>query len=158
MLRSNACATPRCGTNWLQQPGTSKHGMASSSLKISTQRDWAPPSPSVYHGTRSLPSWAATINFNVEGGKHPKVFVGITTEWTTDGKIIPTLIRWEGGRKFAVDRVLDVRQAASLKIGGAGIRCTIRVRGKETFLFREQYRWFVEASNSDIRKIPVSLQ
>lgn len=59
--------------------------------------------------------------------------------------VIPTLIRWEDGRKFAVDRVLDVRQAASLKVGGAGMRYTIRVRGKETFLFREQYRWFVEA-------------
>ena len=74
-----------------------------------------------------------------------KVFVGVTTEWTTEGKIIPTVIKWEDGRKFTVDRVLDVRPAASLKVGGAGIRYTIRVRGKETFLFREQYRWFVEA-------------
>ncbi len=74
-----------------------------------------------------------------------KMFVGVTTEWTTEGKIIPTVIKWEDGRKFAVDRVLDVRPAASLKVGGAGIRYTIRVRGKETFLFREQYRWFVEA-------------
>ena len=60
-------------------------------------------------------------------------------------KIIPTIIKWEDGRKFAVDRILDVRPTASLKVGGSGIRYTIRVRGKETFLFREQYRWFVEA-------------
>ena len=74
-----------------------------------------------------------------------KMFVGVTTEWTAEGKIIPTIIKWEDGRRCAVDRVLDVRPAASLKVGGAGIRYTIRVRGKETFLFREQYRWFVEA-------------
>ena len=74
-----------------------------------------------------------------------KMFVGVTTEWTAEGKIIPTVINWEDGRRLAVDRVLDVRPAASLKVGGAGIRYTIRVRGKETFLFREQYRWFVEA-------------
>ena len=74
-----------------------------------------------------------------------KMFVGVTTEWTTEGKIIATIIKWEDGRRFAVDRVLDVRPAASLKVGGSGIRYTIRVRGKETFLFREQYRWFVEA-------------
>ena len=74
-----------------------------------------------------------------------KMFVGVTTELTAEGKIIPTIIKWEDGRRFAVDRVLDVRPAASLKVGGAGIRYTIRVRGKETFLFREQYRWFVEA-------------
>lgn len=74
-----------------------------------------------------------------------KVFVGVITQWTVDGKIIPTEIQWEDGRKFTVDRVMDVRPAASLKVGGTGIRYTIRVRGKETFLFREQYRWFVEA-------------
>ena len=73
-----------------------------------------------------------------------KMFVGVTTEWTAEGKIITTIIKWEDGRKFAVDRILDVRPAASLKVGGSGIRYTIRVRGKETFLFREQYRWFVE--------------
>ena len=38
-----------------------------------------------------------------------KMFVGVTTEWTTEGKIIPTVIKWEDGRKFTVDRVLDVR-------------------------------------------------
>lgn len=74
-----------------------------------------------------------------------KVFVGVTTDWTPDGTIIPTLIKWEDGRKFVVDRILDVRPAASLKVGGAGIRYTIRVHGKETFLFLEQERWFVEA-------------
>ena len=76
-----------------------------------------------------------------------KEFVGVTTQWTPDGKIIPTEIQWEDGRKFTVDRVLDVRPAASLKVGGTGIRYTLRVRGKETFLFREQYRWFVEAKS-----------
>lgn len=64
-----------------------------------------------------------------------KVLVGVTTEWTTDGKIIPMLIRWEDGRKFAVDQVLDVRQAASLKVDGAGIRYTIRILGRKHFCF-----------------------
>lgn len=50
-----------------------------------------------------------------------KVFVGIATEWTTDGKIIPTLIRWEDSCKFAVERVLDARQTASFKVYGTGI-------------------------------------
>ena len=76
-----------------------------------------------------------------------KEFVGVTTQWTPDGKIIPTEIQWEDGRKFTVDRVLDVRPAASLTAGGTGIRYTIRVRGKETFLFRAQYLWFLEATS-----------
>ena len=74
-----------------------------------------------------------------------KAYVGVTVEWTQEGQIIPTIIKWEDGRKFAIDRILDVRPAASLKVGGVGIRYTIRVRGKETFLFRSQYRWFMEA-------------
>lgn len=74
-----------------------------------------------------------------------KAYVGVNVEWTLEGKIIPKVIIWEDGRKFVIDRILDVRPAASLKVGGVGIRYTIRVRGKETFLFRSQYRWFVEA-------------
>ena len=74
-----------------------------------------------------------------------KAYVGVNVEWTLDGKIIPKVIIWEDGRKFVIDRILDVRPAASLKVGGVGIRYTIRVRGKKTFLFRSQYRWFVEA-------------
>ena len=74
-----------------------------------------------------------------------KAYVGVNVEWTLEGQIIPKVIIWEDGRKFVIDRILDVRPAASLKVGGVGIRYTIRVRGKETFLFRSQYRWFVEA-------------
>ena len=74
-----------------------------------------------------------------------KAYVGVNVEWTLEGKIIPKVIIWEDGRKFVIDRILDVRPAASLKVGGVGIRYTIRVLGKETFLFRSQYRWFVEA-------------
>lgn len=74
-----------------------------------------------------------------------KAYVGVNVEWTLEGKIIPKVIIWEDGRKFVIDHILDVRPAASLKVGGVGIRYTIRVRGKETFLFRSQYRWFVEA-------------
>ncbi len=41
--------------------------------------------------------------------------------------------------------LLDVRRAASTKAGGQGIRYTVRVLGRETYLFEEENRWFVEA-------------
>ena len=44
-----------------------------------------------------------------------------------------------------IDRVLDVRRAASLKAGGMGIRYTVRINGKQSYLFYEEPRWFVEA-------------
>ena len=38
----------------------------------------------------------------------------------------------------------DIRYAASLKAGGAGIRYTCMILGKERFLFLEENRWFVD--------------
>jgi len=41
--------------------------------------------------------------------------------------------------------VLDVRKAASLKVGGRGTRYTVRIKGRQTYLFEDESRWFVEA-------------
>jgi hypothetical protein len=37
-----------------------------------------------------------------------------------------------------------VCKAASTKVGGCGIRYTVRIEGKETYLFDEDGKWFVE--------------
>lgn len=74
-----------------------------------------------------------------------KVYVDVTAEFDTEGNIIPLAVEWEDGRLFEVDRVLDVRPAASLKAGGTGIRYTCRIFGKTTCLWKEDNRWFVEA-------------
>jgi hypothetical protein len=74
-----------------------------------------------------------------------KVFVSVLAEHDTTGHIKPLSITWEDGRVYEIDRILDIRQAASLKAGGTGIRYTCRICGKETFLFDEEGRWFVEA-------------
>ena len=73
-----------------------------------------------------------------------KVYVDVTARFDKDGQVTPVSVTWEDGRRFPVDRVLDIRRAASLKAGGAGIRYTVRILGKETFLFLEENRWFVE--------------
>jgi hypothetical protein len=57
---------------------------------------------------------------------------------------------WEDGRRFPVDRVLDVRQAHSLKTGGTGMRYTVRLGGQSTYLFYEGPRWFVEAKVAEM--------
>ena len=74
-----------------------------------------------------------------------KVYVAVNLDVGTDGRIRPRLIRWEDGMIYEVDRVNDVRRAASTKVGGCGIRYTISVCGKETYLFNEDDKWFVEA-------------
>ena len=76
-----------------------------------------------------------------------KVFVEVTAKFDIEGNIIPLSIRWEDGTVFEIDKILDTRRAASLKAGGQGIRYTCRINGRQTFLFYEEPRWFVEGKN-----------
>jgi hypothetical protein len=74
-----------------------------------------------------------------------KQYVSVTAIFDEDGNLMPINIMWEDGRKFPIDRVTDIRYAASLKAGGAGIRYTCRIAGKERYIFLEENRWFVDA-------------
>lgn len=76
-----------------------------------------------------------------------KVYVSVEARFEPDGRIIPTSVTWEDGHRYDIDRILDIRRAASLKAGGAGIRYTVRIGRQETFLFLEDRRWFVERRN-----------
>lgn len=82
-----------------------------------------------------------------------KVYVAVKTDFTEEGTMIPREITWEDGEKFEIDRVTDIRQAAVMKAGGQGDRYTVRIRGKQSYLFFERSanqtgnnigRWFVE--------------
>ena len=77
-----------------------------------------------------------------------KVYVSVIEVRHKDGKLSPLFITWEDGRRFRIDKVLNICRAASLKAGGAGLRYTIRVKGEEKHLFLEEDRncakWFVE--------------
>ncbi len=77
-----------------------------------------------------------------------KVYVDVTARFDKGGSVVPENIIWEDGRRFEIDRVVDVRPAASLKAGGCGMRYTCRICGKETFLFLEGNRWFVEGKKA----------
>ena len=74
-----------------------------------------------------------------------KQYVSVTAIFDEDGNLLPINIVWEDGRKLPIDKVTDVRYAASLKAGGAGIRYTCQIGGKERYLFLEDQRWFVDA-------------
>ena len=74
-----------------------------------------------------------------------KRYVKVRADFGLDGSIRPLLFRGEDGPVFRIDRILDVRPAASLKAGGQGIRFTCRIGWRSTYLFYENPRWFVEA-------------
>ena len=74
-----------------------------------------------------------------------KINLKVNAEFDIDGTIRPTSIVWEDGRVFEIDRILDVRQAPSLKGGGLGIRYTCRICGKVVNLYNDENKWFMEA-------------
>lgn len=73
-----------------------------------------------------------------------KVFVDVIVKYTKDGRLIPLEFMWEDGRKFDVDKIIDVCRAASLKAGGQGIRYKCMIAGKEAYMFLEDDKWFME--------------
>lgn len=78
-----------------------------------------------------------------------KVYVDVQARFTPDGQVLPCAITWLDDRVYEIDRVMDVRRAASRKVGGHGIRYTCRIQGKQTYLYREEDRWFVEAKDGE---------
>lgn len=74
-----------------------------------------------------------------------KIYVDVVAEFTQDGCLNPKSIRWEDGRVFEIQKVIDVRRAASLKVGGVGTRYTCIISGQQKHLFYEDNNlWFVE--------------
>lgn len=65
-----------------------------------------------------------------------------------DGTARPNFIKFENDEKYEIDRVIQKCRAASTKVGGTGIRYTVQICGKPTFLFDEENgKWFVEAKS-----------
>ena len=79
-----------------------------------------------------------------------KVYVDVNADHhSIDGSVVPKIITWEDGQQYEVDRIVDIRKAASLKAGGIGTRYTILILGKQTYIWLEDdgIRWFVEGKS-----------
>ena len=74
-----------------------------------------------------------------------KLFVMVRADHRLDGRIRPLMFRTEDGPVCRVDRVVDEREAPSLKAGGQGMRYTCQVQDKLVMLFHDDQYWFIEA-------------
>ena len=64
-----------------------------------------------------------------------KVYVEVNVTHRPDGTARPNFIKFENDEKYEID-------------GGTGIRYTVQICGKPTFLFDEENgKWFVEAKS-----------
>lgn len=76
-----------------------------------------------------------------------KKYISVTADFSENGQVRPVRLNWEDGRRFLIDRIIDVRKAASLKAGGIGIRYTCMISGKQIYLYKDQDQWFMEAED-----------
>lgn len=77
-----------------------------------------------------------------------KVYVKVVSQTDEEGNITPISITWKDGRTYNVDKITDIRRAYALKVGGTAIRYTVRISGKETYVFRDDNKWFVESKDN----------
>jgi len=75
-----------------------------------------------------------------------KVYVEVTALHTPEGATCPLSLIFED-TTYEIDQVKRVCRAAASKVGGTGIRYTIVIMGRESFLFEDEGKWFVEAKN-----------
>jgi len=77
-----------------------------------------------------------------------KVYVKVSADIDPSGNIEPVSFVWEDGSRYEIDKIIDKRPAASLKAGGVGIRYSIKVRSRQTYIWLEEchgcQRWFME--------------
>ncbi len=79
-----------------------------------------------------------------------KMYVKVRADYLLGGEIIPVRFKLPDGKSYNVNKVLDVREAPSLKAGGQGTRYTCLLRGadgygdKNIYLFHDQDNWFIE--------------
>lgn len=74
-----------------------------------------------------------------------KIYVKVTVVYDDEGNVTPLSIEWEDGKIYEIDRILDIRKAASTKAGGIGMRYTIKIGRTTTYLFFDCFnKWFVE--------------
>lgn len=83
----------------------------------------------------------------------PKVYVPVRADFDSNGNVIPKAIRWEDGRTYLIDRVIQIRRAESIPGGGMGDRYRVRINGRESYLYFERYvcpseeklgRWYMQ--------------
>ena len=76
--------------------------------------------------------------------RYEKIYVSVNINVDEQGDIRPLSLSLPNGDRYEIDRLRYKTPAASLKVGGRGIRYTVVIGGREKYLFEENGRWFVE--------------
>ncbi len=77
-----------------------------------------------------------------------KTYVRVEAWFSEDGSVHPTCIIWNDGIRYSVQNVLDVRPGVSLPASAAGLRYTVCIGSRITYLYQAGNRWFVEQKHA----------
>ena len=70
--------------------------------------------------------------------------ITVIAKMNSNANVTPLKIIWEDGKTFDIDKVLDIRKAASTRGGGKGLRYLIRIKNHERYIWLDEYYWFIE--------------
>ncbi len=73
-----------------------------------------------------------------------KRYVEVVTLIGKQGEVRPLFLIWDNGIKYPVDKIIEVRNAAS-QVGGCGLLFRCMIGGQIRNLFFERNRWFIES-------------
>ena len=76
-----------------------------------------------------------------------KVYVDVIVHENKEGQKRPLSLIFEDGKSYLIDRLIQVKRCAAMKVGGTGMRYTVSISGKETYLFEDEGKRFVEAKH-----------
>lgn len=69
----------------------------------------------------------------------------VISQTDEEGNISPISVTWEDGRCYDIDKVTDIRRASAKKVVGTAVRYTVQIAGKQTYIFMDDGKWFVES-------------
>lgn len=72
-----------------------------------------------------------------------KRYVCVSVRMDEEGHMRPLTV-YMGEEHYDIDEVIGVQRMAARRVGGAGVRYTVRIGEKTTYLFYEDPKWFVE--------------
>lgn len=79
----------------------------------------------------------------MENSNRRKEYVQVEALFTPEGYLIPKNIVLGDGRKYTIDKIVDVRLAASRKPGMPPLQYTCQIWGQKCFLyFEDNNKWF----------------
>lgn len=77
-----------------------------------------------------------------------KKYVEVVADFSPDGELMPLRVIWDDGEEFEITNVTDIAPRKYSKCGGVGVRYTCQIGRKNTYLYYEVGKWFVETKRN----------